>query len=60
MAIIRLHRPFAAQSDTSRRKRLASAQVILNIIAYLKPGQPSHINPIMGVSFFLLLVSFKF
>lgn len=51
VAIIRLHRPFSAQSDTSRRKRLAAAQVILNIIAYLKPGQPSHINPIMGVSY---------
>jgi hypothetical protein len=60
VAIIRLHRPFSTQSETSRRKRLAAAQVILNIIAYLKPGQPSHINPIMGVShFFLLLSSFK-
>ena len=56
VAIIRLHRPFLSQSDTSRRKRLAAAQVILNIIAYLKPGQPSHINPIMGVSYFFLFL----
>jgi hypothetical protein len=53
VAVIRLHHPFSAQSDTSRRKRLAAAQVILNIITYLKPGQPSLINPIMGVSFFI-------
>jgi hypothetical protein len=49
-AVIRLHRPFSFRSDTSRRKRLAAAQVILDIIAYLKPGHPSQINPIMGVS----------
>ena len=58
-AILRLHRPFSTQSDTSRRKRLAAAQVILNIITVLKPGHPSSINPIMGVSYFLLLFSFK-
>lgn len=54
-AVIRLHRPFLTQSDSSRRKSLAAAQIILNIISYLKPGQPSHINPIMGVSYFFLL-----
>jgi hypothetical protein len=52
IAVIRLHRPFSIRSDTSRRKRLAAAQIILDIIAYLKPGQPSQINPIMGVSYF--------
>jgi hypothetical protein len=60
VAIIRLHHPFSTRNDNSRRKRLAAAQVILDIITYLKPGQPSQINPIMGVSyFFLFLSSFK-
>ena len=58
VAVIRLHRPFS-QSETSRSKYLAAAQVVLNIITYLKPGYPSHINPIMGVSYLLLLFSFK-
>ena len=52
VAVIRLHHPFSARSDNSRRKRLAAAQVILDIITYLKPGHPSQINPIMGVSYF--------
>lgn len=50
VAIIRLHHPFSTYSHISRWKRLVAAQVILNIIAHLKPGLPSHINPIMGVS----------
>ena len=57
VAIIHLHRPFSQRSETSHRKRLASAEVILDIIAYIKPGHPSHINPIMGVSFFFLMIS---
>jgi hypothetical protein len=60
VAIIRLHHPFSTRCHISRRKRLVAAQVILNIIAHLKPGQPSHINPIMGVSYILLLSSSKF
>jgi hypothetical protein len=56
VAIIRLHHPFSARSDNSRRKRLAAAQVILEIITYLKPGQPSQINPVMGVSYFFFLL----
>jgi hypothetical protein len=58
VAVIRLHHPFSTRNDTSRRKRLAAAQVILNIITYLKPGHPSQINPIMGVSYFFIS-SFK-
>jgi hypothetical protein len=54
VAVIRLHHPFSTRSDTSRRKRLAAAQVILHIIAYIKPGHPSQINPIMGVSYSFL------
>ena len=50
MAIIRLHHPFSTRSEASRLKRLAAAQVILDIVTYLKPGQPSQINPILGVS----------
>jgi hypothetical protein len=57
---IRLHRPFSTRCHISRRKRLVAAQVILNIIAHLKPGHPSHINPIMGVSYVLLFSSSKF
>ena len=58
-AIIRLHHPFSSRSDTSRRKRLAAAQVILDIIIYLKPGQPSQINPILGVSYFITSLFFQ-
>jgi len=50
VSIIRLHGPFSSRSDSSRQKRLAAAQVILDIITYLKPQHTSYINPIMGVS----------
>ncbi|KAF8153414.1 hypothetical protein B0H34DRAFT_784478 [Crassisporium funariophilum] len=47
-ATIRLHTPFSQRSESSRRKRLAAAQVILDIVISLKPRGLVHVNSIMG------------
>lgn len=50
LAIMCLHRPFLTENIASRQKRLEAALMTMEIVLYLMPEHPSHINPIMGVS----------
>lgn len=52
---LRLHAPFVHRSETSRRKRLAAAQIILDIVISLRKRQLVYLNPLIGVSFRFML-----
>ncbi|PPQ73276.1 hypothetical protein CVT24_009931 [Panaeolus cyanescens] len=47
---LRLHAPFVQSSETSRRKRLSAAQMILDIVISLRKRQLVHINPLIGTA----------
>ncbi|KAF8965744.1 hypothetical protein BDZ97DRAFT_1658530 [Flammula alnicola] len=57
LATITLHGPFAfsGRSESSRRKRISSARVVLELVIGLRTRGNGYVNPIVGASIFFVL-----